>query len=63
MESYIIRIYRRGKKNSRRMIGIIEEVSKEIKHGFENVDDLWNILKGRTENKSKAPEGEKTDDD
>ena len=44
METYILRIYRRGKSIPHKMIGIIEESGKEEKKAFTCLDELWRIL-------------------
>ncbi len=44
METYILRIYRRGKSIPHKMIGIIEESGKEEKKAFTCLDELWKIL-------------------
>jgi hypothetical protein len=44
METYILRIYRRGRSIPHKMIGIIEESGKEEKMAFTCFDDLWRIL-------------------
>jgi hypothetical protein len=43
-ESYIVRIYRADKKNSKNLVGTVEEVGVKEKRGFTNLDELWNIL-------------------
>jgi hypothetical protein len=44
METYILRIYRRGKSIPHKMIGIIEESGMEEKKAFTCLDELWRIL-------------------
>ena len=44
METYILRIYRRGKGIPHRIIGIIEESGVEEKKAFTCLDELWRIL-------------------
>jgi hypothetical protein len=44
LETYILRIYRRGKSIPHKMIGIIEESGKEEKKAFTCLDELWRIL-------------------
>jgi len=44
LETYILRIYRRGKSIPHKMIGIIEESGKEEKKAFTCFDELWRIL-------------------
>jgi hypothetical protein len=43
-EDYIIRIYRRDKKNPTLIVGTVEKVGVEGKRAFENFDELWAIL-------------------
>jgi hypothetical protein len=50
MESYVVRIYRRGGKKSRILIGTAEVAGAERKLAFSNIEELWGILgrrKGR----------------
>ncbi|MDI6753681.1 MAG: hypothetical protein QME78_04715 [Thermodesulfobacteriota bacterium] len=44
METYILRIYRRGKGIPHRIIGIIEESGVEEKKAVTCLDELWRIL-------------------
>ena len=50
MDSYVVRIYRRGGKKSRILIGTVEVAGTERKMAFSNIEELWEILgrrKGR----------------
>ena len=44
MESYIIRIYHRDRKDTKKMAGVVEEIGGEGKKGFLGPDSLWKIL-------------------
>lgn len=44
MESYIVRVYRRNRKNPRVLAGVVEKVGREEKEGFENIDELKEIF-------------------
>ncbi len=44
METYIIRIYQRDKKDPKKVAGIVEGVGKGEKKGFLGPDSLWRIL-------------------
>jgi len=44
MESYIVRIYRRNRKNPRVLAGVVEKVGEDLKEGFENIDELKEIF-------------------
>jgi DNA anti-recombination protein RmuC len=44
MHSYIVRVYRSEKDKPQQMVGIVEEIGKEDKRAFTNIDDLWKIL-------------------
>ncbi len=58
MDNYIVRIYRRGKSNSRMLVGTVEEVGASVKKAFDSYDDLWDIL--NPQKVGEAPEqGEK----
>jgi hypothetical protein len=50
MDSYVVRIYRRGGRKSRILIGTAEVAGTERKLAFSNIEELWGILgrrKGR----------------
>jgi hypothetical protein len=40
-----VRIYRRDEKKPEKIWGVVEEIGAEGKRAFENLDDLWEILK------------------
>ena len=44
MDNYIVRIYRSEKDNPRKLVGLVEEVGKDGRRGFTNLDELWGIL-------------------
>jgi len=44
MESYIIRIYHRDRKDTKKVAGVVEEIGGEGKMGFLGPDSLWKIL-------------------
>ena len=45
---YIIRIYRFEKDKPRSLVGLVEEVGKKGKTGFNTYDELWEILNSPT---------------
>ena len=48
MDNYVLRIYRREKNNPAAVTGTVEEVGKEREEGkkvFNNIEELWEILK------------------
>jgi hypothetical protein len=47
MDSYVVRIYRRGGKKPRILIGTAEVAGAGKKMAFSNVDELWEILQRR----------------
>jgi hypothetical protein len=50
MDSYVVRIYRRGGKKPRILIGTAEVAGAERKLAFSSIEELWDILgrrKGR----------------
>jgi hypothetical protein len=50
MDSYVVRIYRRGGRKSRILIGTAEVAGAERKLAISNIEELWDILgrrKGR----------------
>lgn len=46
MDSYIIRIYSRDKKDPKKVTGVVEVVGKEGQKGFIDPATLWTILTG-----------------
>lgn len=47
MDSYVVRIYRRGGKRSRILIGTVEAAGAGRKMAFSNIEELWEILQRR----------------
>ncbi len=46
VESYIVRIYRRGRSSRRPLIGVVEQPGTDVKRAFTTPDELWDILVG-----------------
>ena len=44
MENYIIRVYRRDKKNPGAMIGLVHDVDTDSIHSFKHIDELIEML-------------------
>jgi hypothetical protein len=44
MESYIIRIYHRDRKDPQKVAGVVEGTRGEVKKGFLGPDSLWKLL-------------------
>ena len=44
MNSYLVRIYRRGEDNPRILVGVVEELGVNGKKAFTNLYELWEIL-------------------
>ena len=57
MDSYVVRIYRRGGKKSRILIGTLEVAGAGRKESFSNIEELWEILGRRKERDLCAPPG------
>ena len=49
MESYLIRIYRRGEKNNKDLAGIIEQIGIAGQMVFQTTEDLIKILSSNNE--------------
>lgn len=47
MYCYVVRIYRRNRRNRRLMAGIVEEVGVKGSQGFTNMEELQQILGGK----------------
>jgi len=52
---YIIRIYRFEKDKPRSLVGLVEEVGKKGKKGFNTYDELWEILNSPTKDPKDKP--------
>lgn len=44
MNCYIVRVYRREADNPEMLVGVVEDVEKQIRHTFTGIDELWAIL-------------------
>lgn len=44
MESFIVRIYRRGKGSHEKLLGTVERPGEDVKLAFTSFDELRNIL-------------------
>ncbi len=55
MDSYVVRIYRRGGKKSRILIGTAEVAGAERKLAFSSIEELWDILGRRKDRDPWAP--------
>ena len=44
MENYIVRVYRRDMQNTHGVVGLVENVEKEEKLVFHNLEELCSIL-------------------
>ena len=54
MDSYVVRIYRRGGKKSRILIGTVEAAGAGRKMAFSNIEELWEIF-GRRQGGDPCP--------
>lgn len=57
MENYIVRIYRRHLQDKRQVAGTVEKVGKARTRPFANIEELWNILAGKTPRPTGADRG------
>jgi len=44
LKSYMVRVYREGMSERRKLVGIVEEVGIKGNRAFTNLDELWDIL-------------------
>ena len=61
-DDYIIRIYRRDRRNPRMVVGTVEQVGEKLKMGFTDFEELREIMgvpRGQTPRRQEgpAPEG------
>lgn len=49
MESYIVRIYRRERESTERLLGLVEVPGRKEKLAFTDYDGLWEILRSSRE--------------
>ena len=47
LDSYIIRIYRRGVERGRELAGLVERIGNGKRQAFGNSEELWAFLTGR----------------
>ena len=47
MDSYIIRIYRRGAERGRELVGLVERIGNGKRQAFGNSEELWTFLTDR----------------
>jgi hypothetical protein len=47
LDSYIIRIYRRGMERGRELAGLVERVGNGKRQAFGNSEELWGFLTER----------------
>ena len=58
MDSYVIRIYRRGEDKADDVVGIVESVETGGKQAFKNMDELVRILS--VPKRKSSPKGKKS---
>ena len=56
MDSYLVRIYRRDKKNPEGITGTVEKIGTEKSHGFKSLEELGGIITGKRQGKNEAKE-------
>jgi hypothetical protein len=44
IESYVVRIYRRGREEPKELIGVVERAGDAAQHAFKTPDELLQIL-------------------
>lgn len=47
MENYILRIYKRDRRDPRKMVGVVESVGGRGRGKFSSPETLWKILSAR----------------
>ena len=55
---FVVRIYRSKADRPEQLLGLVEEVGKENKRPFRNLDELWQILNPHKRKKSRKAAGE-----
>ena len=60
MNSYLVRIYRRGEDNPRLLVGVVEEPGVNGKKAFTNLYELWEILNPVKNGETQAKKKNKT---
>ncbi len=51
LDSYIIRIYRRGVERGRELAGLVERIGNGKRQAFGNSDELWAFLTDRQQSR------------
>ncbi len=44
MKSFVLRIYRYDEGSSGKIVGVVEEVERGVRHSFHTIDELRDIL-------------------
>lgn len=57
MDSYIIRIYRRGADRGHEVAGLIERVGNGKRQAFANSEELWTFLTDRQPSRRRGVRG------
>ena len=47
MDSYVVRVYRRGPGRARRLVGVVERIGAPGQRSFHDLESLWSILSTR----------------
>jgi hypothetical protein len=59
LDSYIIRIYRRGAERGRELAGLIERIGNGKRLAFGNSEELWAFLTGRQPSRKSGVRGKR----
>jgi len=59
LNSFIVRIYRHGQNDRGNIVGTVEDVEKQSRGSFTNLDELWDILNPTKRERSSPMEQKK----
>ena len=57
LDSYIIRIYRRGVERGRELAGLVERIGNGKRRAFGNSEELWTFLTDRQPSRKRGASG------
>ena len=60
MDSYIIRIYRRGVERGRELAGLVERIGNGERKSFGNSEELWAFLTDRQSSRQSGGRGKQS---
>lgn len=60
LDSYIVRIYRRGVERGRELAGLVERIGNGKRQAFGNCEELWGFLTNRQPSRRSGVRGKQS---